>query len=80
MCDLKPFGDLRGLKCFSCNLYLGCKVVIASRDLEKLKAAAEEMSKVGPVTPLKCNIRNEDEVRLVNDVDLLFSNTGLMLI
>ena len=54
--------------------------MIASRDLEKLKAAAEEMSKVGPVTPLKCNIRNEDEVRLVNDVDLLFSNTGLMLI
>ena len=54
--------------------------MIASRDLEKLKAAAEEMSKVGPVTPLKCNIRNEDEVRLVDAVDLLFSHTSLMLI
>ena len=46
-------------------MFIGCKVVIASRDLEKLKAAAEEMSKVGQVTPMKCNIRNEDDVRLV---------------
>lgn len=39
--------------------------MIASRDLEKLKVAADEMSKVGQVTPVKCNIRNEDEVKYV---------------
>jgi NADP-dependent 3-hydroxy acid dehydrogenase YdfG len=44
-------------------LLSGCKVVIASRDLDKLKVAADEMSKIGHVTPLKCNIRNEEEVK-----------------
>ena len=43
----------------------GCKVVIASRDLDKSKAAADEMSKIGQVTPLKCNIRSEEEVKYV---------------
>jgi hypothetical protein len=38
-------------------------VVIASRDLSKLKSVAAEMSDIGDVTPLKCNIRNEEEVR-----------------
>lgn len=41
----------------------GCKVAIASRNLEKLETAAKELSKIGVVHPIKCNIRSEDDVR-----------------
>lgn len=48
----------------------GCSVVIASRKLDRLKAAAEELNKrfasVSPaqVTPIECNIRKEEEVKI----------------
>ena len=48
--------------------FSGCKVVIASRDLDKLKSAADEMSKIGQVTPLKCNIRSEEDVKYVRPI------------
>ncbi|XP_071346834.1 peroxisomal trans-2-enoyl-CoA reductase [Trachinotus anak] len=71
-------------------LELGCSVVIASRKAERLEAAAQEMrQKIPPssparVTPLLCNIRNEDEVKaLVSSVlkqygriDFLVNNGG----
>ena len=47
---------------------VGCNVVISSRKLERLEAAAEELKKSIPtqspatVTAVPCNIRNEDEV------------------
>ncbi|XP_006186881.1 peroxisomal trans-2-enoyl-CoA reductase isoform X2 [Camelus dromedarius] len=49
-------------------LHLGCNVVIASRKFDRLKAAADELKAHMPpdnqaqVTPIKCNIRNEEEV------------------
>ncbi|XP_076018268.1 peroxisomal trans-2-enoyl-CoA reductase [Genypterus blacodes] len=71
-------------------LQLGCSVVISSRKAERLEAAAQEMRKKIPssspasVTPLTCNIRNEDEVKsLVSSVlkqygriDFLVNNGG----
>ncbi|XP_068197246.1 peroxisomal trans-2-enoyl-CoA reductase [Antennarius striatus] len=71
-------------------LGLGCSVVISSRNLQRLEAAAQEMrQKIPPsspasVTPLRCNIRNEDEVKdLVSSVlqrygriDFLVNNGG----
>nr|XP_033506781.1 peroxisomal trans-2-enoyl-CoA reductase [Epinephelus lanceolatus] len=51
-------------------LELGCSVVISSRKVERLEAAAQEMRQRIPasspacVTPLPCNIRNEDEVNV----------------
>lgn len=44
-------------------LTLGCKVVIASRNLERLQSAAEELSSAGEVHPMRCNIRNEEDVQ-----------------
>lgn len=50
------------------SLSAGCNVVISSRKTERLEAAAQEMrQKIPPsspasVTPVQCNIRNEDEV------------------
>ncbi len=44
-------------------LTLGCKVAIASRSEEKLAKATEELSKIGEVEKVQCNIRNEDEVK-----------------
>lgn len=47
----------------------GCNVVISSRNSGRLEAAAQEMRQKLPpsspasVTPLQCNIRNENEVR-----------------
>lgn len=50
---------------------LGCRVVIASRKMEKLETAAEEINqttgKIGGaparcVFPFQCNIRKEDQV------------------
>ncbi|XP_066510839.1 peroxisomal trans-2-enoyl-CoA reductase-like [Hoplias malabaricus] len=72
-------------------LHLGCSVVIASRKLERLKVAAEELSlsfqetSAPPrVTPIQCNIRNEDEVKnlvtstlkLYGRIDFLVNNGG----
>ncbi|KAK0134532.1 Peroxisomal trans-2-enoyl-CoA reductase [Merluccius polli] len=71
-------------------LQLGCKVVISSRKVERLEAAAEELRANIPapspasVTAVPCNIRNEDEVRsLVSAVleqhgriDFLVNNGG----
>ncbi len=44
---------------------LGCKVAIASRSLEKLEKATEEMSQISHVEPVRCNIRSEDDVRYI---------------
>ncbi|XP_069472902.1 peroxisomal trans-2-enoyl-CoA reductase-like isoform X2 [Ambystoma mexicanum] len=71
-------------------LTLGCKVVIASRKLDLLKQAADELasriSKSNPaiVTPLQCNIRKEEEVEalikstlaLHGRIDFLVNNGG----
>ncbi|XP_047301063.1 peroxisomal trans-2-enoyl-CoA reductase isoform X2 [Homo sapiens] len=49
-------------------LELGSNVVIASRKLERLKSAADELqanlppTKQARVIPIQCNIRNEEEV------------------
>lgn len=49
----------------------GCSVVIASRKFDRLKAAAEELnnrfSSMSParVTPIECNIRKEEEVKIL---------------
>ncbi|KAH0513516.1 Peroxisomal trans-2-enoyl-CoA reductase [Microtus ochrogaster] len=49
-------------------LHLGCNVVIASRKLDRLNAAADELRKSLPpssraqVTAIQCNIRKEEEV------------------
>lgn len=48
----------------------GCSVVIASRKFDRLKAAAEELNNrfasMSPakVTPIECNIRKEEEVKI----------------
>ncbi|XP_049455143.1 peroxisomal trans-2-enoyl-CoA reductase [Epinephelus fuscoguttatus] len=71
-------------------LELGCSVVISSRKVERLEAAAQEMRQRIPasspacVTPLPCNIRNQDEVKnLMSSVlkrfgriDFLVNNGG----
>ncbi|KAJ1184351.1 hypothetical protein NDU88_001159 [Pleurodeles waltl] len=71
-------------------LTLGCKVVIASRKLDKLKEAADELTASIPpsspavVTPLQCNIRKEEEVEtlvrstlaLHGRIDFLVNNGG----
>ncbi|XP_014640769.1 PREDICTED: peroxisomal trans-2-enoyl-CoA reductase isoform X1 [Ceratotherium simum simum] len=49
-------------------LQLGCNVVIASRNFDRLKSAATQLKAILPptsnaqVTPIKCNIRREEEV------------------
>uniref|UniRef100_A0A8D0LA16 Peroxisomal trans-2-enoyl-CoA reductase n=1 Tax=Sphenodon punctatus TaxID=8508 RepID=A0A8D0LA16_SPHPU len=71
-------------------LLKGCNVVIASRKLDRLTAAAKELSaKIPPsnsakVTPLQCNIRKEEEVQalvkstldLYGRIDFLVNNGG----
>ncbi|XP_064183619.1 peroxisomal trans-2-enoyl-CoA reductase isoform X2 [Anguilla rostrata] len=71
-------------------LQLGCNVVISSRKLERLEAAAKELSERIPhtnpakVTPIQCNIRNQDEVKtlvastlkLHGKIDFLVNNGG----
>ncbi|XP_074729624.1 peroxisomal trans-2-enoyl-CoA reductase isoform X3 [Strix uralensis] len=71
-------------------LALGCSVVIASRKFDRLKAAAEELnntfSSMSPaeVTPIQCNIREENEVEalvkstlsLHGKIDFLVNNGG----
>ncbi|XP_042335648.1 peroxisomal trans-2-enoyl-CoA reductase [Sceloporus undulatus] len=71
-------------------LQLGCNVVIASRKLDRLKAAAKELAAKIPssnpaqVTPVQCNIRKEEEVEelvkstldLHGRIDFLVNNGG----
>ncbi|KAJ3594616.1 hypothetical protein NHX12_003923 [Muraenolepis orangiensis] len=71
-------------------LQLGCNVVISSRKVERLEAAAEELKQnirtqsAASVTAIPCNIRNEDEVRslvsavmkLHGRIDFLVNNGG----
>ncbi|XP_030627320.1 peroxisomal trans-2-enoyl-CoA reductase [Chanos chanos] len=71
-------------------LQLGCNVVISSRKLDRLEAAAKELSQKIPssssakVTPFQCNIRSEAEVRnlvastlrLHGKIDFLVNNGG----
>ncbi|XP_077305778.1 peroxisomal trans-2-enoyl-CoA reductase [Lithobates pipiens] len=71
-------------------LGLGCNVVIASRKLDRLKEAAEDLvSKISPenpsaVTALQCNIRREEEVESLVEatlkkygrIDFLVNNGG----
>lgn len=51
-------------------VFTGCDVVIASRKFDRLKAAAEELNarfaSMSParVTPIECNIRKEEEVKM----------------
>ena len=47
------------------NLFfpLGCKVVIASRNLEKLQGVAKRLSQIGECEPVQCNIRNDEEAK-----------------
>jgi len=44
-------------------LTLGCKVVVASRNLEKLQAVAKRLSQIGECEPVQCNIRNDEEAK-----------------
>uniref|UniRef100_A0A8C8SMG4 Peroxisomal trans-2-enoyl-CoA reductase n=1 Tax=Pelusios castaneus TaxID=367368 RepID=A0A8C8SMG4_9SAUR len=71
-------------------LSLGCNVVIASRKLDRLQAAAKELaakiSSTNPaqVSPIQCNIRREEEVEalmkstldLHGRIDFLVNNGG----
>ncbi|XP_019630157.1 PREDICTED: peroxisomal trans-2-enoyl-CoA reductase-like [Branchiostoma belcheri] len=71
-------------------LYLGCKVMIASRSEEKVRTAAEEMSSQIPtdssaqVRALQCNIRKEQDVKNLfsktigefGKLDFLVNNAG----
>ena len=42
---------------------MGAKVVIASRNEEKVAKAAEEMRRLGSVESVRCNIRKEEDVK-----------------
>jgi len=65
-------------------LTLGARVVIASRNEEKVIKAAAEMSQLGDVTSFRCNIRSEEDVKnLVKStldkygrIDYLVNNGG----
>ncbi|MBN3295199.1 PECR reductase, partial [Amia calva] len=71
-------------------LHLGCNVVISSRKMERLEAAAKELAERLPssspakVTPIQCNIRKEEEVKnlvastlkLHGQIDFLVNNGG----
>jgi len=67
-------------------LHLGCKVVIASRNLERLTKAAESLEHIGEIKPMQCNIRKEDDVKstvtkILEDknlgkIDFLINNGG----
>jgi len=65
-------------------LSLGASVVIASRNEEKVAAAAEDLRQLGHVISTKCNIRKEEDVRsLVSStldrfgkIDFLVNNGG----
>lgn len=67
-------------------LELGAKVAITSRDLEKLRATAEELEKEtgGKCLPLACDVRNYEQVEIMlagvlekfGKVDVLLNNAA----
>lgn len=65
-------------------LTLGCKVVIASRSMDKLTKASKELEHLGEIKPVQCNIRKEEEVRSTvskvikeyGKIDYLVNNGG----
>jgi len=65
-------------------LYLGARVIIGSRDETKLNNAADTLKKLGDVTPIRCNIRKEEDVKNLVDtaldkfgkIDYLINNGG----
>jgi len=65
-------------------LTLGCKVVIASRDIKKLKDAEIKLSSIGNISSLQCNIRKEEDIRNTvtsilqehDKIDFLINNGG----
>ncbi|XP_076787828.1 peroxisomal trans-2-enoyl-CoA reductase isoform X4 [Arvicanthis niloticus] len=71
-------------------LYLGCNVVIASRKLDRLTAAADELraslppSSRAQITAIQCNVRKEEEVNnlvkstldIYGKIDFLVNNAG----
>merc|ERR1712008_540680 len=67
-------------------LHLGCKVVVASRNLERLTQAAESLEHIGEIKPMQCNIRKEADVKstvtkILEDknlgkIDFLINNGG----
>ena len=47
-----------------CNIFFtGCKVIIASRSIEKLNTATKELEHLGDIKPLQCNIRKEEDIK-----------------
>lgn len=68
--------------------HLGCNVVIASRDKDKIDKAAEEMNKNpsvnGKVKAIQCNIRKEEQVinlidstlKKLGQIDYMVNNAG----
>ena len=42
---------------------MGASVVIASRDEDKVRTAADDMKRLGDVQSTKCNIRKEEDVK-----------------
>ena len=44
-------------------MFSGCKVMIASRNEEKLQLATKELAQIGEVDLVRCNIREEEDVR-----------------
>lgn len=65
-------------------LHLGCKVVIASRNFERLTEAAKSLEHLGEVKPFQLNIRKEEEVKSTvskvleeyGKIDFLVNNGG----
>ena len=65
-------------------LTLGCQVVIASRNMDKLSAATNSLKDLGDVQAVQCNIRKEDDVKSVisqvlkshGKIDFLVNNGG----
>ena len=65
-------------------LSLGCQVVIASRNLDKLNEATKSLKSYGDVQAIKCNIRQEEDVKSTisqvlkshGKIDFLVNNGG----
>ena len=57
-------------------LSLGASVVIASRDEDKVRAAAGDMARLGSVEAARCNIRREEEVSSQQGPDSVSDNTS----
>ena len=45
---------------------LGCKVAIASRNIDRLNETAKELSVLGDISTFQCNIREENDVEYEN--------------